>query len=325
MDKEKLLEELSIKIKTGELDYKEVVERLNVFPQKVDAGLGAVKKSLHFSVTKMLYVLGVAIVVVGLIIFIGQIWGDIGSFGRIFVTLGLGLFFAGMGSVLFKQKPENIIGAVFHLIGGLMIPGGALVSLYEFNSNPSSIWPFTVTFGFIFLFYWLLNLVHKNIVLTFFTIANGTAFIYLLFELLIDNIGAYNHGDLYAYLTMVMGISYLLLAWSFKNNWNNKLIGLLQFVGTAGFLVAGFSQIIDNGFWQLIYLLFLALGFFLSVYIKSRIVLAVNTIALIAYVSYITSEYFADSLGWPISLVILGFVFIGLGYGSVAISKRYIK
>jgi uncharacterized integral membrane protein len=53
--------------------------------------------------------------------------------------------------------------------------------------------------------------------------------------------------------------------------------------------------------------------------------LALSTIFLLAHVSFITSEYFADSLGWPITLVILGFVFIGLAYFSVTINKKYIK
>ena len=66
-------------------------------------------------------------------------------------------------------------------------------------------------------------------------------------------------------------------------------------------------------------------GVFLSVYMKSRSVLIASTLFLVAHVVYITSEYFADSLGWPISLVLLGFVFIGLGYGSVTINKKYIK
>jgi hypothetical protein len=46
---------------------------------------------------------------------------------------------------------------------------------------------------------------------------------------------------------------------------------------------------------------------------------------LIAHVTFITGEYFADSMGWPISLVILGLVFIGLGYASITINKKFIK
>lgn len=124
---------------------------------------------------------------------------------------------------------------------------------------------------------------------------------------------------------MFVGLAYLLLARSFWEGWNEKLVGVLYFFGSAGFLAAAFSQVFDSLLWQLIYFLVVIGGLFLSVYINSRSVLAVSTIFLLAHISYITSEYFADSIGWPVSLVILGFVFIGLGYGSVTIGRKYIK
>lgn len=65
----------------------------------------------------MLYVLGIAIVIIGIIIFISQIWYDLGSFGRIIITLGLGFLFAAIGSLLLKNKPDENIGAIFHFIG----------------------------------------------------------------------------------------------------------------------------------------------------------------------------------------------------------------
>jgi len=124
---------------------------------------------------------------------------------------------------------------------------------------------------------------------------------------------------------MVIGASYLLLAHSFRDGWNKKLIGLLYFFGITGFLAAAFSQVFISFLWQMLFFVILLGGLFLSVYVKSRSILIVSTLFLIAHVSYITGEYFADSLGWPIVLVILGFVFIGLGYVSITINKRFLK
>lgn len=325
MNKKELLQELSAKISTGKISREEVLSRLNfaspITPQVSDGGA---KRFSHFSVTKMLYVLGAAIVVIGIVIFVAQIWGDINSFGRVVVTLGLGLLIAAIGSMLLKQKSNDNIGAVFHFIGGMLIPGGALVTLSELSTGVDHPWIVAITFGIILAFYLLLNAIHKHPVLTFFAIANGTAFIYLLVEAIIEG-PYYRHEDLYAYLTMVMGASYLFLAHSFRDGWNKKLLGALYFFGSGGFLGAAFSQVFDSVSWQLLYFLIVLGGLFLSVYMKSRSILVMSTIFLIAHVSYITSEYFADSLGWPISLVILGFVFIGLGYSSVTISKKYIK
>lgn len=323
MIKEELLQELSTKVSAGEISREEVMSQLNFEPATQREGEESTKKISHFSITKMLYVLGAVIVIIGIVFFVAQVWDDIGSFGRITVTLILGLLATAIGSVLLKQKPEEKIGPVFHVIGGALIPGGAMVTLSELSVEVVSLWPVAITFGIIFVFYLLLNYVHNHPVLTFFAIANGTAFIYIFVESMLSN-SFYEYGDLYAYLTMAIGTSYLLLAHSFRKGWNKHLIGALYLFGITGFLGASFSQIFDSVPWQMLYVLIIIGGFFLSVYMKSRSILVMNTLFLIAYISYITSKYFVDSTGWPILLVILGFIFIGLGYASITINKKYL-
>lgn len=324
MNKQELLQELSTKISTGEINREEVISRFSLASAtQREVKEENLKNSTPFSVTKMLYVLGASIVVIGIIIFVQQIWYDIGSFGRISVTLGLGLLITAIGSVLLKNRPEENLGTVFHFIGGMLIPGGAIVTLSELDVDFVSLWPVAITFGVIFAFYLLLNSVHKNAILTFFAIANGTAFVYLVVEAIVDG-PFYRHEDLYAYLTMVIGASYLLLAHAFRDGWNKKLIGVLYFFGITGFLGAAFSQVFDSVPWQMLYFIIVIGGLALSVYMRNRSILVMSTLFLIAHVSYITSEYFANSLGWPISLVILGFVFIGLGYASITINRKYI-
>ncbi len=325
MNKEELLQELSVKISTGELSREDVLSRLDFSPAIPQESSEEARGLSHFSATKMLYVLGAAIVIIGIVIFVAQIWDDIGSFGRISVTLGIGFLIAAIGSMLLKQKPEDNIGPIFHFIGGMLIPGGAVVTLSELSIG--SDWTMAITFGAIFAFYLLLNAIHKHAILTFFAIANGTAMIYLILNAIVGGPfkGWFGINLLYQYLTMAIGASYLLLAYAFRSGWNKHLIGALYFFGITGFLGAAFSQVFDSVPWQLLYFIIVLGGLFLSVYMRSRSILVMSTLFLIAHISYITSKYFADSLGWPISLVILGFVFIGLGYASITINKKYIK
>ena len=326
MKKEKLLQELYTKISTGEISREEVIKKLNLATTTQQMSNEETNRFPHFSLTKMLYFLGATIVIIGIIIFVTQIWDNIGSFNRVMVTLGLGLLITAIGSVLLKQKPEDNIGPVFHCIGGVLIPIGSVVTLSEL-ANPSvysvSPWPIAITFGVIFIFYLLLNAVHKHPILTFLAITNGTAFTYLLTEAIFDKL-YYNH-DIYAYLTMAIGATYLLIAHDFRDGFNKNLIGILYFFGITSFLGAAFSQVFDSILWQLFYFILVSGGLLLSVYMKSRSILVISTLFLIGHVSYITAEYFTDSLGWPISLVILGFLFIGFGYASVTINKKYIK
>ncbi len=332
MHKEELFRELSAKVANGEISPEEIASRLNlVAPPPIASATGGLRaggeetrKLSHFSVTKMLYVLGGVMVIIGIVYFVAQIWEDIGAFGRITVTLGLGLLFAAIGSVLLVQKPQDAIGSLFHFIGGMLIPGGALVTLSEFEVDIDSLWPVAITFGFIFVFYLLLSAAQRHAILTFFAIANGTAFVYLLVGAIIEGQYYYNEDDIFAYLTMLIGVSYLLLAYAFREGWNRHLINALHLFGSGGVLGAAFSRVFDSRPWELFYFLLVLGGLFLSVYMKSRSILVLSALFLVAHITYITSEYFANSLGWPISLVILGFVFIGLGYASVTINKKYI-
>ncbi len=324
MTKEELLEELSLKINSGEISREDLTSRFNFNSVEVDEK-SSIKRFTNFSLNKLLYVLGAVILIIGLVIFIYQVWDDIGKFGHIVVTLGLGLLTTFLGSVLTQQKPGNEIGAVFQTIGGALIPGGSMVFLNELDLlYGASNWPVSITFGLITVFYIALSFFHKHPILTFFSIANGTAFIYSLMESVLEG-PSYLHGDEYVYLTMLVGLSYLLVAKSFEGNWNKRLIGLLYFFGSAFFYGAAFSKVYDSMFWELSFFIFVLGGLFLSVYMKSRIILVMSTLFLLGHLSHITNEYFADSLGWPIALILLGFVFMILGYLSVEISRKYIQ
>lgn len=322
MTNQELLQELSARVASGNLAPSEVLARLSKGTPSES------KKASWFSFTKLFYLLGGLVATLGIIFFVAQVWEDLGSGGRIIITLILGLILAGIGSAFLKTKPESHLGEVFHTIAGLLIPGGALVTLYEvigfeFLTSP---WAVTSVFGAIFLFYLLLNLYHRNTILTFFAIANGTTFLYLLVEAMIFG-PAGRHGDVYAYLTMIVGLSYLLLAYAFRSGWNKPLVGPLNFLGSVGFFVAAFNRVIEvQNFWEFFFFLLAIGGLYLAVYIiRSRAILLVSTLFLIAHFIYITNEYFGDSVSWPILLVILGFILIGLGYFSISLSRKYLS
>ena len=324
MNTDELLQELSRKITTGEIRKEEIMRRIGISPDvRQEHEYNSVPEKAHLSLTKILYMLGASIAILGIIFFVAQIWNDLGSWGRILVTLGLGFLIAGSGSSFLVSKPESHLGQVFHGIAGFLIPGGALVALSELGTPTDSLWPVTITIGIVFLFYLLLTVSHKNEVLTFFALLNGTAFLYLLVESIMEG-PFYQHDDIYAYLTMVVGLSYLLFAYAFRGGWNRNLVSVLNFFGTVGFLGAAFSRVFESDLWALLFFLLAIGGMVLAVYIKSRGMLVVSTFFLIGHFIYITNEYFADSIGWPISLVVLGFVIIGLGYTSITINKKYI-
>ncbi len=320
MDKQLLLSELNQKMHNGEITKEDIIQILDTQTEENSNNRTSFLIS-HFSVTKVFYLIGIGIVLLGIIFFVAQIWEDIGSFSRTLVTLGTGLIFTILGSVLLKQKPNDIIGPIFHLLGGIFIPVGAFVMLAELNMDLSSFWTVSNIFAILLFFYILLSIAQRHVILTFFAIVNGTIFLYFFSEALLSP----QNNDYYAYLTMAIGINYLLLAEHFKNTWNRSLKNLLYFFGVTGFLVALYTQIIDSLNLEILYFGVIWLFIFLSIKLKSTLILGITTIFLIIHISYITSRYFTDSIGWPLSLVILGFVFIGLGYYFFNINKKYIS
>lgn len=330
MNNYELLQVLASRIAQGELTQAEVMGVLDgsvhpgqvVFLTKPSSGLASL--AAHFSVTKMLYALGAGIVVTGIVLFVIQIWDDLGMGGQIVITLGLGLLFAVLGSVLLKQKPAGGLGAVFHTIGGVLIPGGAAVTLDVLAVE--SLWAFALTSVSIFGLYLLLNSVHKHAVLTFFAIVTGTGTAYLVAAALLDPMLNGNDMEVVLqYLTIVLGVSYLLLARAFASGWNQLLLGSLHFFGALGLLGAAFIRVLEQGIWELLFFGLVAALLYVSVKYKSRSILILSMLFLLAHVTFITSEYFADSIGWPLALMLLGFVLIGLGYASVTINSRYMK
>ena len=331
-----LLDELKRRLRDGELDH----DQVRAFLADVAVGNGGASADSKlstdssvqeessgitgfpvFSLTRLLYVVGGLLVVLGIIYFMSQLWGDMSASLRILITLGVGLVFAGAGSLFLVQEPAKDLGNVFHSIGGCLIPGGALVTLDEVFPNVSSTGPVALTVGLVFLFYLALVIYHRRVVVNFFAFATGTAFIYLLSDSLLPNAGA----NYYAYLTMVIGLSYVLYGIAFTGGWNDRLIPLLNFFGPLGFYGAAYSRLANTQLMELVYPFLAFGGLALSVVlIKSRIALTISTLAVISYVVYLTREYFADSIGWPVALIILGFIVIGLGYLSVNLNKRYL-
>lgn len=320
MTKEELLQELTVKLSTGEISQSELLARMNM----PEVSIEKPKTDRNFSLNKTLYLVGGAIVTIGLVIFFQQIWNDLGSLGRIFVTLGVGLIMAISGSLFMQRRPDDSIGSVFHAIGGFMIPGGAAVFLNEVAPENDSVWPIVFIFGCLSLFYFLLTSHHRKVVLTLFLIANTTAFIYSLYYAVAENT-LYDGWHLLAYLTILIGAVYIVLANQFKGTWNAPLVRALYFFGSAGVYISAFSLVVDMEGLAIFYFFLVLGGLYISILERSRTLLITSTLALIVHVAYITGKYFADSLGWPLSLILLGFIFIGLGYMSIRINKLYIS
>lgn len=275
----------------------------------------------HFNISKLLYYIGGLIILIGIGVYVSRYWEDIGPSGRILISLG-GAFVAYiLGIVLSKMDEQSEVGSAFHLIGGVLFPFGAITLFKEMRIETD--WAtYTMLFGTLMALYAGTLAVARHPLVTFFVIVNGTAALFSFSQYFLEGI---RMDDFYQYFAIVLGASYLYLGSQFIGTRNNPLCRMLFFVGSIWVLGGAFMLYGSVLFWELLYPLLVAGMMALSTYVKRMSILLVSTLALMAYIGYITGKYFADSVGWPLALIVIGLLFIAIGYFSFYLHGKYFK
>jgi hypothetical protein len=84
---------------------------------------------------------------------------------------------------------------------------------------------------------------------------------------------------------------------------------------------AGLFDLVQNTPVELIYLAVTASMLYVCVVLESRAMLLTTVLAMLGFIGYFSSEYFADSLGWPITLVLMGVAFLGVGAIALKVKR----
>jgi len=259
--------------------------------------------------------LGGTFVFAGLAIYIGMRWDDLGSAGRVLLTLGPG--FCAFVLALVCTTKEAFAGAALplFLIAALVQPTGILVMMKEFSQGGDP------AHGVLFM-----NIVmaiqqggafwaKRRTVLALTTVLFATGFVVVALDLLHVN------RDL---MGIVLGLSLGCVAWSLDRSPHRPLAGPIYFVASLLFLAAWYHVLRHTA----IEVLFVGLScvvVFLSIVARSRSLLAVGTLALIAYIGYFIAEHFENNLNAPIVLMFAGFLLIAIGAAAVRINNKYIR
>jgi hypothetical protein len=233
------------------------------------------------------------------------------------VLLTLGPGFCAFVLALVCTTREAFAGAALplFLIAALVQPTGILVMMNEFSRGGDP------AYGVLFMnmvmvtqqgcAFWAKRLT----VLAFTTIIFATGFVVVALDLLhVDR-------DL---MGIVLGVSLGCIAWSLDRSPHRPLAGPVYFVAALLFLAAWYHVLRHTA----IEVLFVGLScvvVFLSIVARSRSLLAVGTLALIAYIGYFIAEHFANNLNAPIFLMFAGFLLIAIGAAAVRINNKYIR
>lgn len=306
MEKQQLISLIKESLENGKLSRADIKEMISSEDMPVSKKM-----------SNIFYAIGALIVVIGAVVLISDNWGSIGVVGRVGVTLGLAVIT--YISAYATRARETISQSMF-FISAVLAPIGSFVLANELEIMISAGVHVTIA-AILFLVFLVSKLILKSRILILVSIAFGTWTYYSLIMWLFSD--SMFNAELMKWATIFLGASYIALGYNRLNIEKRKnVISSLLFALGAFAIMLSFEMM--DGFFNLFFILVVFAGFYSSIFLKSRSVLVLSAIFLVSHLIKITGEYFADSISWPIALILLGFVVIGVGYGTIALNRKYL-
>lgn len=100
-----------------------------------------------------------------------------------------------------------------------------------------------------------------------------------------------------------------------------RLPGLGYLIGSA-VAYTGLFDLLHKTPVELLYFAVTAAMLYVCVLLQSRALLLTTVIAMLGYIGYFTAQHFVDSLGWPISLVLMGVAFMGVSALAMRVKRQ---
>jgi hypothetical protein len=248
-------------------------------------------------------------------VLIGTQWGGMNTAERVLVSLGSGLaayVLAYMASL--HPGRERLVTPLF-LIAALTEPIGLVVVLQEVSSGKDEALGALVVAGVMTL----------QCVLLFARVQRSSiVFLALAFGALTIGAGLALVGIEEDLGGLVIGVSLFLITVAVARTDQAPITPFWYFV-SSGVVMGSWFEVVQHGPAELSELALIAGCIYLSTVLRSRALLASGTPALLDDVGYFSGRYFADSVGWPLLLILLGVLMMGLGTAAVRIHRRYIK
>lgn len=121
---------------------------------------------------------------------------------------------------------------------------------------------------------------------------------------------------------ILTGASLFSLGNAMRHAGEHKLAGLGFFFGSALFYTGLFDEVRHTPL-ELLYFGVAVALMYGSAIIQSRALLATSVLAMMGFIGYYTTEYFMNSVGWPLALIIMGIAFLGVGSMAIRIKRKY--
>jgi hypothetical protein len=264
---------------------------------------------------RVLGFLGGTFVFAGIGVFIAIQWDAMNSAARIVVTLGSGLAVFVLGAFASRDPRFEKATTPLFLAAAALEPVGMLVAFDELGSGGNPRWAALITTGVVALQFGATFASLRRSTPLFMTIAFGILFWWTALDLLdVDD----------TVIWIVLGATMLLAAAGLSRTVHRDITPIWYLFGASMFLYGLFDAVERTPF-EILFLAVAAAFVYLSVILHSRMLLFVATLAILAYTGWYTGQHFANSVGWPIALIVFGVLMIGLSALAFRIDRVYVR
>jgi hypothetical protein len=265
--------------------------------------------------TRVLGYIGGILIFCGLGVFTSMQWESMNTTGRILVTLGIGFCAFIMAVICARDARYERAATPLFLVAALLEPTGIVVVLKEFSRGGDPAYGFLFMNGVMLLQQGLCFHALRHTVLAFAALVFGVGFFTIAFNLLsIDG----------TMISLVLGLSLLCIGWSLDRSVHKAIAPITYLVGSIAFLAALFD-ILEGTSIEVLFLGASSGLIFASTVARSRMLLFIGTLSTIGFIGYFSDKYFGDALGWPLILMLMGAVLIGLSALAVRLNRKYIR
>ena len=264
---------------------------------------------------RVLGFLGGTFVFAGIGVFIALQWEYLNSGARVLVTLGVGIVSLLLAILASRDRRFEKTVTPFLLMAAALEPTGMLVAFDEFGSGGDWRWASILTAGAMALQFSAVFQALRRSTALFLVVLFGTVFWWTALDL----------ADLdEPVMALAIGASLLLACVGIDRMGRREITPFWYFCGATAFLY-GLFDLVERTPAEILFLAVAAGFVYASVVLHSRTLLAVATLAILAYTAWFTGEHFVDSIGWPLALMAFGFVLIGMSALAFRLDREYVR
>ncbi len=299
-----------------------IAQRHGLTPEEITAAIqaqaqggqtGATNKS--GLIAKLFSYIGGIFVFAGIGTFIAMQWEHMASPARVVITLGSGFAAFLMGLAAMRDERYRRAATPLFLIAAVLEPTGMMVVFHEYAANSDPLHQVLATTSALAVQFGAAFRKGRDSALLFFALLFATGLCWAVFDLMEMD------GE---WAAVAVGVSLLSIAYGIDKTPFAAITPFWYLAGSIHFFIGAFD-VLEGTAVEVLYLGICCFMIYVSVVCRSRQLLVTSTAAMLFYIGYFTNENFADVVGWPIAMILLGLAMLGLGAMAFKINQKYLQ